>query len=222
MIYTITTGQLEKGTGKQQAAFIQIFGAENAQYRFDLYFHWYNIAHEYGHCLCDFYGSDIIGLKQELLVNRFAVSLWKYAGQDETLDQLQKMLDEILQKMQTPVPEHMSFTDFYEQIWGTEQMMEVPIYGYLQFKSVHDALRGNAGLAPTLREMGIPDVPADIDCIRHGDIVDILPRKYAVCSQTATKALHDLQCLLHDLGIEQPTTAVKLVDDPAIHCVEIS
>lgn len=36
------------------------------------------------------------------------------------------------------------------------------------------ALRGNAGLAPTLREMGIPDVPADIDCIRHGDIVDIL------------------------------------------------
>lgn len=84
------------------------------------------------------------------------------------------------------------------------------------------ALRGNAGLAPTLREMGIPDVPADIACIRHGDIVDILPRKYAVCSQTAAKALHDLQCLLHDLGIEQPTTAVKLVDDPAIHCVEIS
>ena len=84
------------------------------------------------------------------------------------------------------------------------------------------ALRGNAGLAPTLREMGIPDIPADIDCIRHGDIVDILPEKYAVCSQTAAKALHDLQCLLHDLGIEQPTTAVKLVDDPAIHCVEIS
>ncbi len=42
MIYTITTGQLEKGTGKQQAAFIQIFEAENAQYRLDLYFHWYN------------------------------------------------------------------------------------------------------------------------------------------------------------------------------------
>ena len=78
-----------------------------------------------------------------------------------------------------------------------------------------DALRGNVGLAPTLREMGIPDVPADIACIRHGDIVDILPGKYAVCSQTAAKALHDL-------GIEQPTTAVKLVDDPAIHCVEIS
>ena len=46
--------------------------------------------------------------------------------------------------MQTPVPEYMSFTDFYEQIWGTEQMMEVPVYGYLQFKSVQDALKGTA------------------------------------------------------------------------------
>ena len=100
--------------------------------------------------------------------------------------------------MQTPVPEYMSFTDFYEQIWGTEQMMEMPVYGYLQLKSVQNALRGNAGLAPTLREMEIPDVPADIACIRHGDIVDILPEKYAVCSQTAAKALHDL-------GIEQPS-----------------
>ena len=33
MIYTITTRQLEKGTRKQQAAFIQIFGAENAKSR---------------------------------------------------------------------------------------------------------------------------------------------------------------------------------------------
>lgn len=36
--------------------------------------------------------------------------------------------------MQNPVPKQMSFTDFYEQIWGTEQIMEVPLYGYLQFK----------------------------------------------------------------------------------------
>ncbi len=37
MIYTITTGQLEKGTGKQQTAFIQIFGAENANSRAGVY-----------------------------------------------------------------------------------------------------------------------------------------------------------------------------------------
>lgn len=67
----------------------------------------------------------------------------------------------------------MSFTDFNEQIWETEQIMEVPVYRYLQFKSVQDALMGNAGLAPILREMGISDVPADINCIHHGDIVDI-------------------------------------------------
>ena len=34
--YIIKTGQLEKGTQEQQTAFIQLFGTENVQYKFDL------------------------------------------------------------------------------------------------------------------------------------------------------------------------------------------
>ena len=210
-MYIIYTGQFEKGTKQQQEAFFQLFGAENAQYLFDFYFHWYNIAHEYGHCLCDYYQSDTTGLKQELLVNRFAVSIWRYAGYEKQLQGLQEMLDEILQKIKNPVPDHMSFADYYEQIWGTEQLMEVSTYGYLQFKSVQTALEGSEKLEDILQEMGIqikirPAALSYKDC--------------AISPKTAKEALSSLQQLLHDWGIEQPAAAVKMVDDPTFHCAK--
>lgn len=193
----------------KQAAFIQLFGPENVQYKFDLYFHWYNIAHEYGHCLCNYHESDIIGLKQELLVNRFAVGIWKYAGYEKELKSLQKMLSEILQNMKSPVPDNMSFIDFYESIWGTDQIMEVPIYGYFQFKSVQMALEDDSELAAVFKEMGIRKE------INHS----ICPyREYVISAETAKEVLSDLQHLLNRLGVEQPVVDMELVDDPSIQC----
>ena len=63
MRYTIKTGQFEKGTQAQQTAFVQLFGAENIQYN---------------------------DLKQEFLVNRFAVSIWRYAGYEKELKACKK------------------------------------------------------------------------------------------------------------------------------------
>ena len=210
MRYTIYTGQFEKGTQEQQAAFIQLFGPENIQYKFDFYFHWYNIVHEYGHCLCDYHESNIIGLKQEFLVNRFAVSLWQYAGYEQELNNLQKMLSEILQRIKNPVPDNMSFTYYYEQIWETDEIMKVPIYGYFQFKSVQMALENREDLAVVLGEMGI-----------HGESNHRLPsyQKYCISAQTAKEVLHYIRHLLDSLCIEQPIADVELVDDPSIHCV---
>lgn len=205
--YIIKTGQLEKGTQGQQAAFIQLFGTENVQYKFDLYFHWYNIAHEYGHCLCDYHESNIIGLKQELLVNRFAVGIWKYAGYEKELIILQKMLREILQNIKSPVPDNMSFIDFYESIWGTDQIMEVPIYGYFQFKSVQMALEDGSELAAVFKEMGIHEEIHNSKCAY---------KEYFISAETAKEVLNDLQHFLHHLGIEQPVVDIELVDDPSI------
>lgn len=211
MSYAIYTGQFEKGTPEQQAAFLQLFGPENTQYKFDFYFHWYNVIHEYGHCLCSYHGSDIIGLAQEFLVNRFAVNIWRCAGYEEELNSLQKMVTEILQRMDNPVPDGISFTDFYEQIWETEQITEVSIYGYFQFKSVQMALEGREDLTAILKEMGI-----------HKEINKTLPfhKTYLVSAETAKEALHDIRHLLDNLGIEQPTVNVKLVDDPEVQCVK--
>lgn len=209
MSYIIYSGQFEKGTKEQQAVFSQLLGAQNAQYKFDLYFHWYNIIHEYGHCLCDHYGSDVIGLKQELLVNRFAVSIWQYAGYEKELKDLHKMINETLPKMKDPVPDDMSFTEYYEHIWGTDELMQIPIYGYFQFKSVQMALENIADLEIVLMEMGIHKKLA-------GRVSPI--KKYSISSDTAKEALHDIRYLLDGLGIEQPLVDIELVDDPSIQC----
>lgn len=209
MRYGIYSGQFEKGTQEQQAAFIQLFGSENVQYQFDLYFHWYNVIHEYGHCLCMHHHSDITGLKQEFLVNRFAVSIWQYAGYEDELKNLQKMIEEILSRIKNPVPDTLSFMDYYEQIWGTDDIMEVAIYGYFQFKSVQMALENRENLETVLEEMGI-----------HKKISNVRPiyKQYSVSADTAKEALRDIQHLLDRLGVAQPPVDVQLVDDPSIQC----
>lgn len=209
MRYTIYSGRFEKGTEEQQAAFIQLFGFENIQYKFDLYFHWYNIIHEYGHCLCMYHGSNITGFRQEFLVNRFAVGIWQYAGYEDELKSLQQMIDEILQRIQDPVPHNMSFADYYEQIWGTDEIMKVTIYGYFQFKSVQMALENRENLETVLQEMGI-----------HKEISNRRPtcKKYSISADTAKEALHDIRRLLDRLDVEQPSVDVELVDNPSIQC----
>ena len=208
MTFTITTGQFETGTREQQAAFVQLLGAEDAQYKFDFYFHWYNIAHEYGHCLCNYYESDMIDLKQEFLVNRFAVSLWRYAGYEKELLYLQKMLNGIMQGIKNPVPSGMSMEDYYEQIWGTDQLMDTAVYGYLQFRSVLMALESRVELPHVLKEMGI-----------HTELKPAARayKEYPVTAETAKVVLADLRGLLDRLGIDQPETDIELSDDPMEH-----
>jgi hypothetical protein len=209
MRYTIYSGQFEKGTQEQQAVFSQLLGAENTQYKFDFYFHWYNIIHEYGHCLCEHYRSATSGLKQEFLVNRFAVSIWQYAGYEQALNELQKIINETLQRMENPVPAHLSFDEYYEQIWGTEALMQVPIYGYFQFKSVERALANRENLETVLREIGIHKAIGNPPSYH---------KKYHISAATAKEVLQDIKSLLDKLGIEQPFVAVELVENPSIQC----
>lgn len=213
MICTIKTGQFEKGTKEQQAAFTELFGKEDTGYKFDFYFHWYNIVHEYGHCLCDYYDTGIAGMEQEFLVNRFATGFWAYAGYHEELDHLEKMLGKILQKMKCPVPDHLSFDAYYEQIWNTDQIMEVPIYGYFQFKSVLMALEEKEGLAEVLKEIGIG---------RALDDKAYPYKKYSISTEIAQTVLDDLQQFLDEMGIEHPEVNLELIDDPSVHYAAIS
>ncbi len=209
--YTIYTGQFEKGTPEQQAVFVRLFGVADTQCRFDFYFHWYNILHEYGHCLCSHCDSAVLGLEQEMLVNHFAVGLWAYAGYEKELQLLRTMLDGILARLPDPVPTELSFMAYYRQIWGTERLMEVPVYGYLQFQSVRLALEKRERLEDTLREMGIRIRLAGCPVPR---------RDYAISAAAAKEVLKDARRLLDRLGVGQPAAEVMLVDDPSVHCVK--
>ena len=183
-----------------------------------------NILHEYGHCLCDYYKSGTDDLNEELLVNRFAVSIWDYAGFEKELRNLKAMLDEILDRIKSPVPAHMSFVDFYEQIWGTDQLMNVAVYGYFQFESVRMALEEKETLADVLEEMGIhkkTEIHSKTE-IHPADTAPVFfDKEYTISAQTAQEVLCDVRQFLNGMGIEQPEAEVKLVDDPMVQCAQI-
>lgn len=209
MGYRIISGQFDRGTEEQKAALIQLFGKDNIQYKFDLYFHWYNIVHEYGHCLLDYYNRSIGGVKEEILVNQFAVGYWKHMGYKKELQRLETMLSEILQRIPNPVPDSMSLVEYYEQIWETDLLMRVDIYGYLQLESVLLALKDTEGFMTTLEKMGIRKALAKKEnpCM-----------EYSISVQTANTVLDNLQLMLEHSGIEHPDVELEFVDDPSIHC----
>lgn len=100
----------------------------------------------------------------------------------------------------------MSFIDFYESIWETDQITEVPVYGYFQFKSVQMALEGGNELT---KEMGIQK---EINNSKYAY------KEYFISVETAKEVLNDLQHFLNHLGIEQPVVDIELADVPSIQC----
>lgn len=207
--YKIITGRFENGTHEQQEAYTQLFGADSTQYKFDLYFHWYNIVHEYGHCILDFYNKGIGGVDEEILVNKFAVSYWKYVGFEDELAKLKTMLETALSGFPNPIPENRTFIDWYSEIWGTQKLMSVPIYGYFQFKSVIIAIEESKDLSSWFDEIEINGFVASNSCKLE---------KYPIVAESSTKYLNDLQNLLKVAGLKCPTVDIELTNDPMTHC----
>lgn len=207
--YKIITGQFEKGTPEQQEAYSTLFGDENIQFKFDFYFHWYNIAHEYGHCILDFNGKSIGGVKEEILANKYAVSYWKQAGFSNELAKLKEMLEKAIESIPNPVPESKTFVEWYTEIWGTPQLMTVPVYGYFQFKSVLIAMEEAENLSSWFAEAGIAGFT------QSGDYISA---KHSITSISASKYLNDMQKNLSHSGINIPNVEIELTDNPMIHC----
>ena len=207
--YKIFTGQYEKGNAEQHEAFKQFFGADDVQNKFDFYFHWYNVAHEYSHCILDFYGKSVGSVQEEILANKFAVKYWKSVGFDKELAKLKTLLEERLSTFANPVPEGKTFEEWYSEIWGSSKLMEVSVYGYLQFKSVLIAMEDDGDL-----EAGFASVDIDgFTCPK-----DYKSGKYPVTADSAVKYLNDLQEFFKSAEFKMPAVGVELVDDPMTQC----
>ncbi len=207
MGYVIRSGKYETGTEEQQLAFRQLLG-EDALYAFDLYFHWYNIIHELGHC---FAGESNIyqdsNIDQEMFVNEFAVGYYTYVGETQRLNELKKMVQEILDRMPSPIPEGETFLDFYKRIWNTDALMQVMIYGYFQFRSVSEALRKQRSFEDIAVELGYKIHPSDI-----------LKCNEELSSANAEKYLNTALENMKNIGMKIPQVRLELADDPGIQC----
>ena len=208
MSYVIMSGRFETGNDEQQQGYKMLFGADEIQYFFDLYFHWYNIIHETGHCIVEKQGAKMSRVGEEMYVNSLAVSYYRYMGDDKRLNELQQRLTKILSQFPVPMPEGESFTEFYERIWNTEQINNVMIYGYFQLNSVLEALKANRSLKDVLKEINIDIRDLDTKRLCEADII----------SANAEVFLNDAVGNLKAMGVDVPDIRIELVDDPMIQC----
>lgn len=213
MIYRIISGRYETGTQKQRQGFDQLFGNKNIQFRFDLYFHWYNVIHELFHCLVSSRKISMNPVQEELYANSFAVAYWKMADTNGNLQKLREMITEALNQISSPVPPDMDFIAFFESIWNSEAMQTVAMYGYFQLACVLEAMKLEKGFWEVLDETGISVVPTDtvqkydgeISSEHAQDVIDL-----------CIASLWNAGVVFEDFKIE-----LELVDNPEVQCVRI-
>ena len=202
------SGRYETGTEEQQQGFAMLLGADNIRYKFDLYFHWYNLVHEMGHCIKSGTDVQMSNVREEMYVNELAVAYYRQLGEDTRLSELESMIANAVGSMPSPVTEGQDFIGFYESIWGTEQLMNVMVYGYLQLNSVLMALRGNRTLTDVLGEIGI-----SIDPTKTLSRCDL-----PIASDSAETFLRTACENMIELGVDVPEIRLELQDNPEIQC----
>lgn len=210
MTYKIISGRYESGTEEQQAGYRMLFGEDNIQYKFDLYFHWYNIVHELGHCMVATQNITMSNVQEEMFVNEFAVAYWNYIGANTQLKELEEILKGIIATIDSPVPEDSGFTEYYESIWGTEVLDDVMIYGYFQLNSVLEAMRGKKDLKTVLKSIDI-----DLD-----SSMSMSKSEGTICAQNVYKVLDTAVANINKLDINSIHVSVELVDNPMIQCAQ--
>ena len=210
MKYKILSGKFETGNEEQQMGYKMLFGEVSIQYKFDLYFHWYNLVHEMGHCLVEKYGLKLSPVQEEMYVNELAVGYYRYVGESDRLAELKSILKAVIDQMPSPVPEGESFTSFFESIWGTDALMNVMTYGYFQLNSVLEAMKTGRKFADVISELGVAISQADVkEC------------KEEITSNNAEKFLSAAIENIKACGLEVPEIRLELVENPMIQCAEM-
>lgn len=210
MGYKIISGRYETGTQVQQMGYNQLFGIENIQEKFDLYFHWFNIVHEIGHIIIDTPKIDMDRVDEELFVNCFAVAYWRCVDKCNNLKKVQYMIENILKHMPSPIPQGKTFKNFFKNIWGTEQMNSVMMYGYFQISCVAEAFKSNRTLSDLLLEIGYENI----------DMSLVKPYGENVNSKNAINVLNQCIVNLNNMGIKITDVNIELVDNPEIQCCQ--
>lgn len=99
----ILTGYYQSASAKQKEMIQQVFG-ENTEYKYELYFHWYNLIHELGHALMQFNAPfRPHPAEEEQLVNHFAIAYWTRFGESAKMDELCTLVRHTIPKFTVPV-----------------------------------------------------------------------------------------------------------------------
>lgn len=209
----IITGRYGMGTSEQNEVVDSILGGIHAGERFETYFHWYNILHELGHSIMCF-NTDVRPhpVKEEQIVNDFAVAYWLYYGENEKISSLNEIISYALAHLKCPAPTGVTHIEYAHEKWGTEDIFSFNNYGWFQFSCVKDSLRDRKDLALVLTQMGIKNI-------------QVQPQKtftYSVIDEnTARKVIDDAVPALRKWGVKLPDAYIVFDNDPNRHMCNI-
>lgn len=147
----IITGQYPKSDEQSQKFLEYLFGPK-AEYRYELYFHWYNLIHELGHGIMMFNNpASPHPAVEEQMVNDFAVAYWRQYGEAEKLWELEELVTQTLAKF--PALTDGDYLEYTKAHWGEKIFQTFEGYGWFQFSSVQRALSRNMSLEQALRNL---------------------------------------------------------------------
>ena len=112
--------------------------------------------------------------------------------------------------MPSPVPNNLSFVEYYESIWGTELLNDVIVYGYFQLNSVLEAIKCDKKLKTVLKVLNI-EFSSDMVMTKYN---------WTICAKNAYHVLSNAVDNINQLDIDPIQVRIELVDNPMIQCAQ--
>ncbi len=207
--YTIITGQYETGTQEQKGAISRVLGPDQTEYKYKVYFYWYNVIHELGHAILHFNQHDELHhVEEELVANDFAVAYWSHYGEDPKINALRDIVQSSIPRLDRPAPAGMDYIAYARANWGKEELFTFSNYGWFQFSSVLDSLRNQKPLASMLRIMSHNNIDPQPKQVLSYDIDQ---------QKIPLKIVEDATLILRKWGITLPSLPHLMVHDPYRH-----
>ena len=208
----ILTGSYKLAPKAQQEMIQKLFGSD-AEYKYEIYFHWYNIIHELGHVIMNFNCVDRPHpAEEEQLVNNFACAYWKFYGELEKLEDVNEIVRDTLSQFTVPDQKNVGYMEYAKENWGTDNFFTFNNYGWFQYNSVLTAIAGMQNLEQVL----------DIMCDGK-----ILPQrsdlfKYKVCDEMPMQIVEEAVKNLKEWGLCLPKKIeVVFCDDVNLHKCQV-
>lgn len=201
----ITTGVYKRGTKEQQTLVETLFGNQNVEYYYEIYFHWYNVIHELGHALiATNLKEEYHPVDEEQLVNDFAVAYWRYYGEEVKLTDLGKIVSSTLPRFTRPVSSDTSYLEYAKEKWGQESLYNFNNYGWFQFNCVSASLETQkSNLEAILQQMGGVNVRTQ----RQERFI------YSIDEAMAASVLKDAAITLAKWGMKVPVIKLAFSND---------
>lgn len=188
-----------------QAPFIAMLSGSPVRAKdfYQLYFYWFNIAHEMAHILKHKYGTskDLSGdvWREEQDCNDFAVAYWRHNRQESRLQTLGEWISEALSHLPDPVPADAEPQTFFNENY-TELGKQPEKYGHFQFSFVKNAFKEKMDFITVLRTRIHPDAkPAVRDL--HFDYEEI-------SAALPPRVVEDLRRVIAPFGLALPSINV--------------